>query len=228
MINLRIGALLLVGAALLSTGCQSKLYDENQELYRQNRELQAQKDASDAKLRNAADPSQLAVMQSTIADREKAIAERDAKISELEQQLRQPAPNAPADPGLAGIETSYDSKAGTLTVNLPGDVLFAPGMSDVKGSADATLNKIIAAVKKDYASKKIYVDGYTDSDPISKTKDKYEDNLDLSAARARSVAKYLTSHGLTESQVSPRAMGSTSPKASKAKSRRVEIVVLMK
>ncbi len=228
MINLRIGALLLIGVSVLSTGCQSKLYEENQELFRQNRELQSRVDAADAKLRAAADPAQLAVMQSQIADREKAIADRDAKITELESQLRQPAPNTPADPSLAGIETSYDSKAGTLTVNLPGDVLFASGQSDVKSSADATLNKIIAAVKKDYAGKKIYVDGYTDSDPISKTKDKYEDNLDLSAARARAVAKYLTSNGLNASQVSPRAMGSTSPKATKAKSRRVEIVVLVK
>ena len=228
MTNVRIGALLVVLVGLLSAGCQSKLYDGNQELYRQNRELQAQKDAADAKLRSAADPAQLAVMQSQVADREKAIAERDAKIADLENQLRQPAPNAPADPGLAGIETSYDSKAGTLTVNVPGDVLFASGQSEVKQSAESTLNKIIAAVKKDYSGKKVYVDGYTDSDPISKTKDKYEDNLDLSAARARSVAKYLTSNGLSTSLVSPRAMGSTAPKASKAKSRRVEIVVLVK
>ncbi len=228
MINLRIGALLLIGVSIFSTGCQNKLADENQELYRQNRELQSRVDSADAKLRAAADPAQLAVMQSTIADREKAIADRDAKITDLESQLRQPAPNAPADPGLAGIDATYDSKAGTLTVNLPGDVLFSSGQSEVKSSADATLNKIIAALKKDYAGKKIYVDGYTDSDPISKTKDKYEDNLDLSAARARAVAKYLTSNGLSASAVSPRAMGSTSPKATKAKSRRVEIVVLVK
>ncbi|CAN5382355.1 hypothetical protein BH10PLA1_BH10PLA1_07130 [soil metagenome] len=219
-------SLLILG--VLSTGCQSKLYEENQNLYRQNRELQTKVDESDAKLRQAADPAQLAVMQSQLAERDKNLSERDAKIADLEAQLRQPAPTGPADPGLSGIETSYDSKAGTLTVNVPGDVLFASGQSEVKSSADMTLNKIVAAVKKDYAGKKILVDGYTDSDPISKTKDKYEDNLDLSAARARSVAKYLTSHGLSESNVSPRAMGSTSPKASKAKSRRVEIVVQVK
>jgi len=220
--------LLLIVLGVLSTGCQSKLYEENQDLYRQNRELQSKVDEYDAKLRASADPAQLAVMQSQLADRDKNLSERDAKIAELESQLRQPAPSGPSDPGLSGIETSYDSKAGTLTVNVPGDVLFASGQSEVKSSADATLNKIIAAVKKDYAGKKVLVDGYTDSDPISKTKDKYEDNLDLSAARARAVAKYLTSNGLSTSQVSPRAMGSTSPKASKAKSRRVEIVVQVK
>jgi flagellar motor protein MotB len=220
--------LCLAMLGLFSTGCQSKLYDENQSLYRQNRELQSKLDEKDAQLRQAADPAQLQVMQSQIADREKSIADRDAKIADLEAQLRQPVANAPADAGLAGIETSYNAVAGQLTVNVPGDVLFASGQSDVKSSADATLNKIIAAVKKDYSGKKIYVDGYTDSDPISKTKNKYEDNLDLSAARARSVAKYLTAHGLSVSQVAPRAFGSTNAKASKAKSRRVEIVVQVK
>lgn len=218
-----------ITVGILSTGCQNKLYEENLELHRQNRELQSQKDAAESKLRQAPDPSQLALMQGELAARDRGISDRDAKIAELENQLRTPAPNAgPADPGLEGIEASYDKKAGTLTVNVPGDVLFASGQAEVKSSAEATLNKIIAAVKKDYAGKQVLVDGFTDSDPITKTKDKWEDNLDLSAGRARAVAKYLTSNGLPASQVAPRAMGATAPKASKAKSRRVEIVVLVK
>jgi outer membrane protein OmpA-like peptidoglycan-associated protein len=163
------------------------------------------------------------------------IANRDAKIAELENALKnaaadQPAPAAANTGGnkIGGLETTYDAKAGTVTVNVPGDVLFASGQAELKSSAQTTLNKIVAAIKKDYASKKVYVDGYTDTDPISRTKEKWEDNLDLSAARARAVTKYLTSNGLSASQVSPRAMGATAPKASKDKSRRVEIVVVVK
>ena len=85
---------------------------------------------------------------------------------------------------LAGIEVTKDEKAGTVTVNVPGDVLFLSGQAELKESAKGTLNKVVSALKKDYAGKHILVQGYTDKDPISRTKDKWTDNLDLSAARA--------------------------------------------
>jgi flagellar motor protein MotB len=72
----------------------------------------------------------------------------------------------------------------------------------------------------------VFVDGHTDPDPIAKTKGMWQDNLDLSAERARAVAKYLTSQGgLTSKNVDARAFGSTQPKKTKDASRRVEIVV---
>ena len=73
--------------------------------------------------------------------------------------------------------------------------------------------------------KKVLIQGYTDRDPISKTKDKWEDNLDLSAARARAVATYLTSQGIDMKKVGLQAFGDTVPKSTKDRSRRVEIVV---
>jgi flagellar motor protein MotB len=236
MIALRtVGALLLLVASGLSTGCQSRMFAENKDLHNQNRELQTKLDAETrarmaAEQRaSSADPGQLTAMQGEIAT-------RDAKISELEKALAaaaadQPAPAANGGGGnskIAGLETTYDAKAGTVTVNVPGDVLFASGQAELKSSAQSTLNNVITAIKKNHGGKKVYVDGYTDTDPITKTKDKWEDNLDLSAARARSVTKYLTSNGLSAGQVSPRAMGATAPKASKDKSRRVEIVVVVK
>jgi chemotaxis protein MotB len=110
-------------------------------------------------------------------------------------------------------------------VNVPGDVLFDAGRATLKDSSKSTLNKIAGAIKKDYAGKHVFVDGHTDSDPITKTKGMWEDNLDLSAARARAVAQYLTSQGLAVKNVDTRAFGSTKPKKSKEASRRVEIVV---
>jgi flagellar motor protein MotB len=212
----------LVAAALFccmaAVGCQNKLQDENVALWQQNRELQSQLTDANSKLRSAPDPAQLAGMQTEIA-------QRDAQIADLKAQLQKPAPGAPPDPSLAGIEVTRDEKAGTMTVTLPGDVLFSPGKADLKESAKSTLDKVIDAVNKEYAGKKILVDGYTDSDPISKTKDKWVDNLELSAARARSVTQYLVSQGLSSRIVSPRAFGSTNPKPTKAASRRVEIVV---
>ena len=95
----------------------------------------------------------------------------------------------------------------------------------LKDSSKATLNKIAAAIKRDYACKHVFVDGHTDNDPIVKTRGLFEDNLALSAARARVVAQYLISQGIDAKLVDTRAFGPTQPKKSKEASRRVEIVV---
>jgi len=211
-------ALVVTLLGLSSVGCQSKLYDENVALHKQNRELQDKLNDSQNRLQQAPDPAQMAQMQ-------RDLAASNAKIQELQAQLQQPAPGQPRDSGLGGIEVTRDDRAGTLTVNLPGDVLFDSGKADLKTSARTTLDKVIAAIKKDYPGKKILVDGYSDTDPINRTRDKWEDNLDLSAARARSVAKYLVEHGMDTKTVGMRAFGDTKPKGTKPASRRVEIVV---
>jgi flagellar motor protein MotB len=213
--------------AVAGGGCQNKLHDENLALHDQNNKLQA--DLNDARgklsdtegrLAKAPDPSSVSQMQS--------------RIAELEAQLKA-APAAPAgggaaqpaDPGMSGIEATYDKARGTLTVNLPGEILFEPGKAVLKTSASATLDKIVAAIKKDYATKTIYVDGHTDSDPITRTKDTWEDNWDLAAARANAVRRYLTSHGVDPKHTDLRSFGPNKPKATKPASRRVEIVVLV-
>jgi chemotaxis protein MotB len=203
---------------LCAVGCQSNLQKDNDELRRQNLELQNSLNDANTKLHNAADPSQLAQLQAEIDA-------RDAKIKQLESSLRTPTPGAGAQPGIEGIETSYDPKAGTLTVNLPGDVLFTSGQADLKASSLATLDKVVRALKKDYAGKKIRVDGYTDSDPVVRTKAKWTDNLGLSLARAAAVTRYLESKGVPASNIVTAGYGAAHPKASKPRSRRVEIVV---
>ena len=208
-------ALAAVGSAG-SAGCQNKLAEENKSLWAQNRELQAK--YGEAASQPKADPTQLNALQGEIAA-------RDAKISELEAQLRAPTTGQSPDPQLAGIETSFDQATGNMTVNIPGDVLFDAGRASLKDSARSTLNKIVSAIRKEYAGKHVFVDGHTDPDPIAKTKGMWQDNLDLSAERARSVAKYLTSQGIDHKNVDARAFGSTQPKKSKEASRRVEIVV---
>jgi len=212
--------MLVAALALVATGagCQSKLAEENRQLWAQNRELQAR--YGEAANQPKADPQQVNALQGEIAA-------RDAKISELETQLRQPTtgPSAPSQAQLAGIEATMDQATGNLTVNIPGDVLFDAGRASLKDSAKATLNKIAGAIKKEYGGKHVFVDGHTDPDPIAKTKGMWQDNLDLSAERARAVAKYLTSQGLDQRNVDTRAFGSTVPKKTKESSRRVEIVV---
>lgn len=210
--------------ALVAVGCQNKLHDENLRLYEQNNQLQTELTAArqrlsetEGRLAKAPDPTQVGQMQ--------------ARIQELEDQIKQAqatatnAPGGKSDPALAGIEAVYDKARGTLTVNLPGEILFESGKAALKNSAHTTLDKIAAAIKKDYSSKTIYVDGHTDSDPITRTKDQWEDNWDLAAARANAVRRYLTTHGVDSKKINLRSFGPNHPKNSKPSSRRVEIVV---
>jgi chemotaxis protein MotB len=208
-----------------TVGCQSNVHDENLALHRQNRELQDRTRQLEAERDSRPDEGQLTAMQSQVTAAQGEIAARDAKIKELEGQLRAPTPGQASDPGLSGIETSFNNATGEMTVNLPGDVLFDSGKATLKDSARATLNKVAAAIKKDYAGKQVIVVGHTDTDPINRTKDKWEDNLDLSAGRARTVRQYLIDQGVPTRSIGARAYGETSPRGNKNASRRVEVVV---
>jgi len=80
----------------------------------------------------------------------------------------------------------------------------------------------------------VRVMGYSDSDPIVKTKKLWKDNLDLSANRAMEVTRYLWSRGIPAERIETVGMGSThfvqpnKTKAGKAANRRVEIHVVKK
>ncbi len=205
-----------------AVGCQNKVHDENLSLRQQNVELQDSLRTKESELAARPQPGDVAALQGQLA-------ERDKSIEDLRSQLTaKPAPGeAPADPALSGLTVTRDDRAGTITVAVPGAVLFASGDAEVKASAGSTLKKLAAVVKKDYPGKRVVIVGHTDTDPITKTKGKWKDNLDLSAARARSVADYLIEQGgLDKKLVGMQAMGETMPKKTPDQSRRVEIVVV--
>jgi outer membrane protein OmpA-like peptidoglycan-associated protein len=208
---------------LAAAGCKSSMHDQNLALHNQNRELQDRNRQLEAERDARPDASALSAKDAEIADLR-------AKMAEQEKQLRTPAPaqgNVPAtDPGIAGIEMSLNQATGEMTVTVPGDVLFDSGRATLKESSKSTLNKVVAILKKDYAGKKILVNGHTDSDPITKTKSLWKDNLDLSAERARVVGKYLADQGVPAKQLGTRGFGETAPRGNdKSRNRRVEIVV---
>jgi outer membrane protein OmpA-like peptidoglycan-associated protein len=218
------GAVAMIGlCALAAAGCKSSMHDQNLALHNQNRELQDRNRQLEAERDARPDASALSA-------KDAEIAAANAKVAELQNQLRQPAPAqggvAATDPGISGIETSFNKATGEMTVTLPGDVLFDSGRATLKESSKATLNKVAAAIKKDHPGKKILVDGHTDSDPITKTKSLWKDNLDLSAERARVVGKYLSDQGIEAKLVGTRGMGATAPRGNdKSRNRRVEIIV---
>jgi flagellar motor protein MotB len=225
--GLSIGLALALGG--LSVGCQNKLYEENQKLHTQNRELQQElTDRSPAPptpvqlAPEPAKPAELPPMPSIV---------RSAPSNSAPPPAAAPAPApTPADNGLAGLETLVDPQAGTTTVNFVGDALFDPGKATLKETAKASLDKVAAALKKQYSGKTVRVQGHTDSDPIRHSK--WASNQALSQARAEAVQKYLVSKGVDATRITAEGFGDAKPKdpgntsTAKAKNRRVEIVVV--
>lgn len=142
------------------------------------------------------------------------------------QPTHRTAERTGATPKLDGLNATYSERAGTLTVVVPGKILFATGSTRLKSESHKTLDKIIAAIKRQYSGHRVYVDGHTDSSPIKSGR--WKNNHDLAAQRALAVADYLMAHGIHENDIVIRSYGAINPKRSAEASRRVEIVVVVR
>lgn len=167
-----------------------------------------------------------------------------AKQAELSQQLSQSQMtieelqrqkgSAADKTGFQVGEVSVDEKAGTITVTLENTILFASGSAKLKSATSSELDHIYSVIRERYSGRQIDVVGHTDTDPIRKTKDQWQDNWDLSAGRALTVLRYLVGKGMPDEQIRAVACGESRPVASnatsagKSKNRRVEIVVHMR
>lgn len=138
-----------------------------------------------------------------------------------------PAPPAPG-PVRPGAETTV------YTESVGADVLFSAGKATLTSAGRDRLAAIATRIKGQYAGMDVRVIGYSDSDPIVKTKKLWKDNLDLSANRAMEVTRYLWSRGIPAERIETVGMGAThfvqpnTTKAGKAANRRVEIRVVKK
>jgi OOP family OmpA-OmpF porin len=107
------------------------------------------------------------------------------------------------------------------------NVFFETDKSDLLPASFNELNELVEYLQKN-SSVKIAISGYTDN---TGNEDK---NLNLSDARAKAVASYLTSKGIDKNRVSYKGYGSSNPIASndtqdgKAKNRRVEFKIIDK
>ena len=225
----------MMAATLLAAcvGCESAMYDENVALHKQNRELQDKLDSSNAQLRLAPDPSQFKSLQDEVADRDKQINDlKNAPPTTVPVMVA--ATPAPANGGggpspFGDLETRYDARAGTVTVTLKGDVLFAPGQADLKPAARASLERVASVLRAKYAGHPVRVEGHTDADPIRKTAKDWTDNLELSLGRAAAVTRYLEAHGVSPKLVTTSGYGASRPRGvHKEQNRRVDIVVVMR
>ena len=161
-------------------------------------------------------------------NRNRDLASQNDQLKLRNQQLESDittVSTAPVVSTIGGFQAEI--RGGEIVVNLPSDVLFDPGRDTLKSSAKTSLSAVASAIKSDYPSKPIRLIGFTDSDPIKKSKDRYETNHHLGFERAYSVGEYLQSRGIPAKQISYASYGPNSPKGSKSASRRVELVVIV-
>lgn len=126
------------------------------------------------------------------------------------------------------IEVNYTSQYVELVLN--GSLLFKSGSDNIKSESKPVLSKVADILWK-YDDCIVEIVGHCDNVQVPKSS-KYDSNLDLSCARAISVAKYLyDEEGLPMEMLKPSGRGEYEPIASndtsegRALNRRVEIKI---
>lgn len=206
-----LGGPLVAAATIPLGGCVAPAkYDE---AVRENEELRDRLDEEIAQ-REMAD-ARAAALESDMARLE---AERDRLRAAAATPRESPTRISASE----GVEVSR--RGSDIVVAVAGDVLFDPGSAELKAAARQTLQRIAREIRASYSSSDIRVEGHTDPDPI--TKSKWKSNEHLSAERALTVEAFLVAQGLPNDRVHSVAFGPARPRDSKARSRRVEIVIV--
>jgi chemotaxis protein MotB len=116
-----------------------------------------------------------------------------------------------------------------VIISLSGNVLFDSGRADLKPAGLAMLN-ILADRVRDMPND-LRIEGHTDDIPIETSI--FPSNWELSAARAVSVARYLSDHGrIKPERLTAAGYGQFRPAApnttreGRARNRRVDIVIV--
>ena len=121
-----------------------------------------------------------------------------------------------------------------IIFSIESSVLFKPGSADLTTTAKESIARVIALIKQKYPNHYVRVEGHTDDQKISRSKDKWEDNWDLAGGRAQKVLHYLLERGLPAHDLGFAGYADQRPKtpgtseSARKENRRVEIVVIPK
>lgn len=162
--------------------------------------------------------------------------EKTRRISELEDLIAQieqentrivPFPQDAADNLGPGVHVTREG-----AISLGQDILFRPGVADLKTSASSPLNGVADVLRTQYSGEIFHIVGHTDNVPLRKTKGRWGTNHRLGFERAYTVFNFLTrKEGLPESQFVLHSYSYLNPvdettkdtKSGQALNRRVEI-----
>jgi len=163
----------------------------------------------------------------------KQVTQGQQTIEELQKQMAERKQVAGEVTGFGpDYNVSLNAAANTMTVTLQDTILFDSGKATLKKAAGAELDHILSVLQSKYAGRQIDAVGYTDNQPIQRSK--WKDNKELSDQRALSVKRYLINGGISENMIQAVGRGESMPVASndtasgRSANRRVEIVVHMR
>jgi chemotaxis protein MotB len=126
-------------------------------------------------------------------------------------------------------QLAVKARRGNLVVELPAEVLFASGVSELSEKGKLAVLEVGFILKQD-PDRRFLVVGHTDSVPLKNSK--YLDNLELSTARALTVTRVLVQAGMKPENLLPAGAGEHDPTSDNASSkdrqanRRIEIALL--
>ncbi|AIQ38157.1 flagellar motor protein [Paenibacillus sp. FSL R5-0345] len=157
--------------------------------------------------------------------RELAFREQEAKLAELMGVITQYV-----EANNLGEQIFVADKPQGIEITLSDRFLFDAGKANLKSPAYPALQQL-SGLFKDIGAK-ISIEGHTDNTPVSSASH-YNDNWELSGARALSVLRFFLDHeGLNPDNFQYAGYADTQPTAEnisaagKQKNRRVEIIVL--
>ena len=124
-----------------------------------------------------------------------------------------------------------EMRHGRMVVKLPATVLFPIGSADISKEGQSALADV-AKILKQFPDRKFEVAGHTDNVPVGPPSSKFGNNLELSTARALTVAQFLIEQGINPAKLSAagyseyQPIASNAHEAGRAENRRIEIVLL--
>jgi chemotaxis protein MotB len=143
-------------------------------------------------------------------------------------------PKADTEQAAVGEGVTRKERDREIIFSIESSILFKPGQAVLSAEAKESIARVIALIKQKYPNHYVRVEGHTDDQKITRSKDKWEDNWDLAGGRARVVLKYLLDRGLNAQDLGfagyaeQRPVTPGSNEAARKQNRRVEIVVIPK
>jgi chemotaxis protein MotB len=163
--------------------------------------------------------TRLAALEGELQGKDVTVAGMQSELDKVKAELGQKQP-----------QVQVETKNGQIRFTILNEVLYDAGKSELKGDGLAILDSVLDVVQKEYADRKVMIEGHTDSDPIKQSN--WPSNWELSSARSMAVLHYLiTKKGVAPERLSAAAFGEFRPvapndtDANKRLNRRAVIVV---
>jgi len=192
------------------TACQSEVGT----LQTQRKEIDAQLESVSKNLNGTTE--ELTALRAQRAETDKRIAAIESIQAQFAKMI---------DTG----ELKVTSRRGNLVVELPSEVLFPSASAELSRKGEVAVLQV-GGILKQFGDRRFLVVGHTDTQPLKSAK--YQDNWELSVARALKVTRYLVEGGMKMENLIAGGAGESDPIADnksaegRARNRRIEIALL--